>query len=69
MYFIFDCKGNIVGNPKGYATYKGAARQAEMRTSKAHKQIWAAFYAEQSNLDRFGYPKTSRLIHEIKQVK
>ena len=24
-YFIFDCLGNVRGNVKGYATYKGAS--------------------------------------------
>ena len=27
-YFLFDCFGDIVGNRKGYATFRGAA-QAE----------------------------------------
>ena len=27
-YFLFDCFGDIVGNPKGYKTFRGAA-QAE----------------------------------------
>ena len=29
MFFIFDCNGDIVGNPKGYKTHKGAQTQCE----------------------------------------
>lgn len=65
-YFIRNCKGNIVGNLKGYPTYKGAERQAEMHTAKAHKAIWSAFYENEANLDALGYPKSDRLIYEIK---
>lgn len=65
-YFIRDCKGNIVGNLKGYPTYKGAERQAEMRTAKAHKAIWLAFNANEANLDALGDPKSGRLVYEIK---
>ena len=31
MYFIFDCNGAIVGNPKGYKTFEGAERQADSK--------------------------------------
>jgi hypothetical protein len=48
--FIYDCNGNIVGNPKGYRTFKAAWVQQEKRTSPAHKAIWAA-YEERKKTD------------------
>lgn len=30
-FFIRDCNDNIVGNPKGYATMRGAQAQANIR--------------------------------------
>lgn len=68
-YFIYDCNGVVVGNVKGYPTYRGAERQAEQGTAKAHKAIWEAFYAKEGSLDAHGYPKQDRLIYEIKLVK
>ena len=26
-YYIFDCYGQLIGNPKGYRTFRGAAIQ------------------------------------------
>lgn len=26
-YFIFDCNGALIGNPKGYRTFRGASIQ------------------------------------------
>ena len=46
MYFIFDCNGKVVGNPKGYATFKGAYRQQNLKGSPAYNAIWAAFNAK-----------------------
>lgn len=42
MYFIFDCNGKIVGNPKGYATNKGASIQARRIGGKAWHAIMLA---------------------------
>ena len=41
-FFIFDCHGQIVGNPKGYRTHKGASRQAHTRSLQ--DLIWQRFY-------------------------
>lgn len=30
-YFLFDCFGDIVGNRKGYATFRGAAQAERMQ--------------------------------------
>lgn len=43
MYFIYDCNGKVVGNPKGYATFKGAERQQNYPYSKAYCSIWEAY--------------------------
>jgi len=42
MYYIFDCQGNIVGNPKGYRTIKGAIIQQNRHWSPANRAIWLA---------------------------
>lgn len=41
-FFIFDSEGRIVGNPKGYATHKGAAIQANSTRTPAGRALWAA---------------------------
>lgn len=41
-FFIFDFEGRIVGNPKGYATHKGAAIQANSTKTPAGLALWAA---------------------------
>ena len=38
MYFIFDCNDEIVGNPKGYKTYKGALTQCNI-DKRCHTKI------------------------------
>ncbi len=43
-FFILDCAGRIVGNPRGYRTIRGAIRESERPGSPAHKAIWTAFY-------------------------
>ena len=44
-FFIFDCTGQVVGNPKGYATHKGASAQANGSNTPASRAIWAAHRA------------------------
>lgn len=52
MFFIFDCYGQIVGNPDGYRTAKGATRQAELKGSRAFRAIWQRYYeAKAANPD------------------
>jgi hypothetical protein len=43
MFFIFDCNGSIVGNPKGYATHKGAQQQANCEKTKTWGQLWNSY--------------------------
>jgi hypothetical protein len=46
-YFIFDCLGGVVGNQKGYRTFRGAQR---MRNNQAVQDvIWSTYY---SNRDK-----------------
>ena len=41
MIFIRDCQGNIVGNPKGYKTYKGAHYALKRYFEQ---KLWLRFY-------------------------
>jgi len=43
MFFIFDCNDEIVGNPNGYATFRGAMAQADSKKSKVYRAIWGAY--------------------------
>lgn len=45
MFYIFDCNGRVVGNPRGYRTIRGATREQDRRGSPAWRAIWDAFYA------------------------
>lgn len=42
-FYIFDCNGDIVGNPNGYKTMRAALSQQNRPGSAAYKAIWAAF--------------------------
>jgi hypothetical protein len=43
MYFIRDCNGQIVGNAKGYRTFRGANAQVNNRGSKIKNLLWARY--------------------------
>jgi hypothetical protein len=43
MYYIYDCNGEVIGNPKGYRTFRGANQQANSRRSKVYPKIWATY--------------------------
>lgn len=45
MYFIYDADDNIIGNPKGYRTHKGAQTQANNRLQM---RIWATLRQRQT---------------------
>lgn len=45
MFYIFDCNGRIVGNPKGYRDIKQAIKQKNLKGSKAYNAIWEAYDA------------------------
>ena len=64
MFFIFDCNGAIVGNPKGYRTHKGAERQCKLNgNSKVMQTLWNRFFerAQSGN-------GTKSLIYSIRWV-
>lgn len=45
MFYIFNCDGNIVGNPRGYRDIRQAIKQQNMKGSRAYNAIWEAFDA------------------------
>lgn len=51
MFFIRDCKDNIVGNPNGYRTMRGALQQQDCPKSSAYRAIWAAFDAREAHYE------------------
>ena len=50
MYFIYDCNNSIIGNPKGYRTYRGASQQASGKT-KVKTLIWDRFHGRDNKKD------------------
>lgn len=62
MFFIRNCNGQIVGNPKGYRTHAGAQQQAESKKSAVYERIWADFYANEDQNKARG----NNLIYSIK---
>jgi hypothetical protein len=52
MYFIYDCNGVVIGNPKGYRTFRGASRQANGKT-KVNNEIWTRFYVRTDKSNNF----------------
>ena len=57
-FFIFDCDDNLVGNPKGYATIKGASHWA--KGQKMQTLLWNRFDSRQD--------KTKTLVWSILQL-
>lgn len=58
MFYIFDCNDQIIGNPKGYATIKGASRWANTR--RMQNLIWSTFDARAD--------KSSTAVWQIREV-
>jgi hypothetical protein len=46
MYYILDCNNEIVGNKKGYRTFRGANQQAHSTRSKVCEELWRRHYAK-----------------------
>lgn len=42
-FYIYDCTGKTVGNPKGYRTMRGALIQQNKIGSKAYNEIYETF--------------------------
>ena len=59
MFFIRDCNENIVGNPKGYATMRGAEAQTSPRKPTA-RAIWTAYDARELSYDNNRTPLETR---------
>jgi hypothetical protein len=62
MFFIFNCNGSIIGNPKGYRTHKGAEAQCTKRT-KIRSEIYSDFFNR-----TFGNDPRNTLIYSIRWV-
>jgi hypothetical protein len=54
-FFIRDCNDQIVGNPKGYKTMRGAESQTSRRRP-AGRAIWAAVDARKAAEAAAGTP-------------
>ena len=53
-FYIRDCNGVVVGNPKGYRTMRGAMQQASSRYSPVFRVLWRTYYDNETknpNLD------------------
>jgi hypothetical protein len=68
MFFIYDCNDAIVGNLKGYATFRSAYIQAEKRNAPAYRAIWAAYDARETMYEQtcMPVPLRARSIHSIR---
>ena len=62
MFFIFNCNGSIIGNPKGYKTYKGAKAQFKKPT-RIKSEIYSEFFNR-----TFGENPHKTLIYSIRWI-
>lgn len=62
-YYIHDKSGNVVGNPKGYRTFKGADQQQNKSGTPAHRAIWDEFYKHE---EMHGKGHSNNLVSSIK---
>jgi hypothetical protein len=60
MFYIRNCNGHIVGNPKGYRTHRGAQAQCE-RKGKIRESIYTAWAEKPRTND-----ETRNLVYSIK---
>jgi len=42
-YYIFDCNGQMLGNPSGYKTHSAASAQTNRKDTTVYIRIWRAF--------------------------
>jgi len=63
MFFIFNCSGQIIGNPKGYKTHKGAEAQCTKPT-RIRSEIYSEFFNR-----TFGENPHKTLLYSIKWVE
>lgn len=62
MFFIFNCNGSIIGNPKGYKTHKGAEAQCTKQT-RIRSEIYSEFFNR-----TFGENPNKTRIYSIRWV-
>jgi hypothetical protein len=62
-FYIYDCNGRIVGNPKGYRTIKGAIREQDRKGSPAWRAIWASYDARENKSDTLVSSVTSAALY------
>lgn len=49
-YYIFDCNGQMLGNPNGYKNYSTASAQTNRKQATVYIRIWRAYrLAKQKN--------------------
>lgn len=67
-FFIYNCFGDIVGNPEGYKTIKGARAQADSVKTKTGKAIRYAHDAHIDAQEKRGLVgwKIDRTLYSIK---
>jgi hypothetical protein len=59
-FFIRDCNGQIVGNPQGYRTIKGAITQKNLKGSPVWRAIWQAYSERELAYVAAGTPVSER---------
>ena len=59
-FFIRDCHDQIVGNPKGYRTMRGAQAQESQANSPARRAIWSAYDERATSYDKASTPAEQR---------
>jgi len=62
-FYIRDCNGQIVGNPKGYETHRGAQAQTANWRSPAAQAIAQAFQAREAAYSWTNAEKSARSNH------
>jgi hypothetical protein len=59
MFYIRDCNEQIIGNPQGYKTMRGARAQISPRKPTG-RAIWAAYEARESMYEQTCMPMPLR---------
>lgn len=65
-FYIFDCRGQIVGNPKGYASIKSAEKMMNTPSSKVYAQVWDTFFAQDRDSDKDYGKGYTELVYKVK---
>lgn len=65
-FYIYDCNNELVGNPKGYRTIRGAQQQAYARNSKTAKLLHSRWWAKRDANPDHGFVTTFVRITQFK---